>query len=116
MGYFFIINSRDLLLDYLLTNLTAEPLNFNANTIRISFKDHNAFKAQDILNKIDTLYLQYSNEQKNLANKQKIDWVSNELVTIENKMEGYENYFENFTLQNKTNNLDDDLKENSSRH
>ena len=81
VGYFFIINSRDLLLDYLLTNLTAEPLNFNANTIRISFKGHNPYKAQDILSKIDTLYLQYSNEQKNLANKQKIDWVSNELVT-----------------------------------
>jgi tyrosine-protein kinase Etk/Wzc len=110
VGYFFIINSRDLLLDYLLTNLTAEPLNFNANTIRISFKDYNAFKSQDILNKIDTLYLQYSNEQKNLANRQKIDWVSKELVTIESKMEGYENYFENFTLQNKTNNLDEDLK------
>ncbi len=110
VGYFFIINSRDLLLDYLLTNLTAEPLNFNANTIRISFKDHNPYKAQNILHKIDTLYLQYSNEQKNLANKQKIDWVSNELVTIETKMEDYENYFENFTLQNKTNNLDDDLK------
>ena len=110
MGYFFIINSRDLLLDYLLTNLTAEPLNFNANTIRISFKGHNPYKAQDILSKIDTLYLQYSNEQKNLANKQKIDWVSTELVTIENRMEDYENYFENFTLQNKSNNLDDDLK------
>jgi tyrosine-protein kinase Etk/Wzc len=110
VGYFFVINSRDLLLDYLLTNLTAEPLNFNANTIRIAFKDHNAYKAQEILNKIDTLYLQYSNEQKNLANKQKIDWVSNELVTIENRMEAYETYFENFTLQNKTNNLDDDLK------
>jgi capsular exopolysaccharide synthesis family protein len=114
VGYFFIINSRDLLLDYLLTNLTAEPLNYNANTIRISFKDHNAYKAQHILNKIDTLYLQYSNEQKNLANKQKIDWVSNELVTIETKMEDYENYFENFTLQNKTNNVDDDLKKTVS--
>jgi len=109
VGYFFIINSRELLLDYLRTNLTAEPLNFNANTIRISFKDYNSFKAQHVLNKIDTLYLQYSNEQKNLANKQKIDWVSNELVAIETKMEGYENYFENFTLQNKSNNLDNDL-------
>ncbi len=114
VGYFFIINSRDLLLDYVLTNLTAEPLNFNANTIRISFKDHNPYKAQQILYKIDTLYLQYSNEQKNLANRQKIDWVSNELIAIENKMEDYENYFENFTLQNKTNDLDDDLKKTVS--
>ena len=110
LAIFLLSTVRDLLLDYLLTNLTAEPLNFNANTIRISFKDNNPYKAQDILNKIDTLYLQYSNEQKNLANKQKIDWVSNELVTIENRMEDYENYFENFTLQNKTNNLDEDLK------
>ena len=99
--------AREFLLNYLLGNLTAEPLNFNANTIRISFKDNNPFKAHDILNKIDTIYLQYSNEQKNLATKQKIDWISNELVNIEKKMENFENYFENFTLQNKTNDLDE---------
>ena len=87
--------SREVLLDYLSRNLTAEPLNFNANTIRLSFKDNNAFKAQAILNKIDTLYLQYSNEQKNLANKQKIDWLSNELHQIEPG-----NYAE-FTLKTK---------------
>ena len=111
IGYFFLINSRDVLLDYLTRNLTAEPLNFNANTIRISFKDHNPKKAQAVLNKIDTLYLQYSNEQKNQANKQKIDWLTNELSHIEKRMEDYENYFETFTLQNKTNDLDEDLSQ-----
>jgi capsular exopolysaccharide synthesis family protein len=111
IGYFFVINSREFLLDYLLGNLTAEPLNFNANTVRISFKDNNAYKARDILNKIDTIYLQYSNEQKNLATKQKIDWISRELVNIEAKMENFEDYFENFTLQNRTNDLDGDLRE-----
>jgi tyrosine-protein kinase Etk/Wzc len=110
IGYFFVINSNEFLLNYLLGNLTAEPLNFNANTVRISFKDNNPFKANAILNKIDTIYLQYSNEQKNLATKQKIDWISNELVNIEKQMENFEDYFENFTLQNKTNNLDEDLK------
>jgi len=110
IGYFFVINSKESLLDYLLSNLTAEPLNFNANTVRISFKDNNPFKATEILNKIDTIYLQYSNEQKNLATKQKIDWVSRELVSIEKNMENYEHYFENFTRQNRTNDLDEDLK------
>jgi len=109
IGYFFVINSKEYLMNYLLANLTAEPLNFNANTIQISFKDNNPFKANAILNKIDTIYLQYSNEQKNLATKQKIEWISNELVAIENKMEDFEDYFENFTLQNKSNNLEDDL-------
>ncbi len=111
IGYFFIVNSREALLDYLSSNLTAEPLNFNANTIRLSFKDNNPFKAQHVLNNIDTLYLQYSNEQKNLANKQKIDWLTKELDVIERRMEDYEDYFEDFTLENKTNDLDLDLRQ-----
>ncbi|HTF19923.1 MAG TPA: polysaccharide biosynthesis tyrosine autokinase [Chryseolinea sp.] len=110
IGYYFVINSKDALLGYLLTNLTAEPLNYNANTIQISFKDHNPFKAQAILNKIDTNYLQFSNEQKSLATRRKIEWITNELGAIEGKMTGYENYFENFTLQNKTNNVDAGLE------
>jgi tyrosine-protein kinase Etk/Wzc len=111
IGYFFTINSRESLLNYLAGNLIAEPLNYNANTIRISFKDYNPHKASAVLNKIDTFYLQYSNEQKNLANKQKIDWLTNELGQLERKMEAHENYFKSFTLQNKTSNLDDDLKQ-----
>jgi len=109
IGYFFVINSKEFLLNYLLGSLTAEPLNFNANTVQVSFQDNNPFKAKEILNKIDTMYLQYSNEQKNLATKQKIAWISQELVAIEKNMENYEDYFENFTLQNRTNDLDEDL-------
>jgi capsular exopolysaccharide synthesis family protein len=107
---FFVINSPDVLLNYLSSNLTVEPLNFNANTIRISFKDYNAQKAQTIVNKIDSLYLQFSNEQKNLANSQKINWLSNELRQIEDKMGQYETYFEDFIIKNKTNDLDEELK------
>lgn len=110
VGYYFVINSRDVLLDYLVRNLTAEPLNYNANTIRVSFKDYNPFKAQAVLSRIDSTYLAYSNEQKNLANRQKIEWLTNELRQIESRMEDYEDYFENFTLRNKTNDLGADLK------
>jgi tyrosine-protein kinase Etk/Wzc len=110
IGYFFVINSRAQLLGKLMGNLQAEPLNYRSNTILVSYKDNNAFKAHAIVGKIDTLYLRYSNEQKNLANNQKIEWVANELRQIEKKMEDYENYFESFTLQNKTNDLNDDLK------
>lgn len=108
--YYFIINSREALLDYLSTNISVEPLNFNANTIKISFKDFNALKAYTIVNTIDSLYINYSNEQKNLTNKQKIEWLNNELSQVEGKMEGFENYFENFTLKNKSNSADEDLK------
>lgn len=113
--YSFIYNSRDVLLDYLVTNLTVEPLNFNAKTIQVSFVDKNPVKARDLVNGIDSLYLQYSNEQKNLANRQKIDWLNNELSQIEEEMGGYEDYFENFTLKNKTSDLKEDLKKTISQ-
>lgn len=109
IGYFFIVHSRDAMLSYLENNFTAEPLNYNANTIRVALQDHNPYKAQSILNRIDTLYLNFSYEQKNLANRQKIEWLSEELAQIEKRMEGFEDYFENFTLENKTVDLDGDL-------
>jgi tyrosine-protein kinase Etk/Wzc len=110
VGYYFVIYSEAVLLNNLLTQLKAEPLNYRSNTIRISFRDNNRFKANAVISKIDTLYLHYSNEQKNLANRQKIDWLTNELHLIEKRMEDFENYFEDFTLQNKTNDINDDLK------
>lgn len=108
--YYFVINSRESLISYLSTQSTVEPLNLSANTIRISFKDHNALKAHDIVNKIDSLYIFYSNNQKNLANKQKIEWLNKELSEVEKRMEGFENYFESFTLQNKSSDVAQDMK------
>ena len=107
--YYFVINSQAKLVSYISKNLNVEPLNINANTIGISFKDHNALKAHDIVNKIDSLYIQYSNRQKNLANKQKIDWLNRELIQIENRIDDYDTYFENFTLTNKSSDLELEL-------
>ncbi|NOT75984.1 MAG: polysaccharide biosynthesis tyrosine autokinase [Cyclobacteriaceae bacterium] len=108
--FFFIINSREKLVEFLTDNLKIEPLNFDANTIRISLRDFSVRKVYTIVNKIDSVYLHYSNEQKNSSNKQKIEWLNNELGQVETKMENFENYFENFTLKNKSSNLDSDLR------
>jgi len=108
--YFFVLHGREWLLKYMETYSKVVPLNFEANTIRISFQDYNPTKTRDIVNKIDSVYLSYSNEQKSLTNKQKITWLNQELSQIESKMDAYETYFENFTLQNKSSNLDVDLE------
>jgi tyrosine-protein kinase Etk/Wzc len=106
----FILNSRVSLIDYLSKNIKVDPLSFNANTIRVAFQDYNPVKAYEIVNTIDSLYIFYSSEQKNLANRQKITWLNNELAQVEKRMENFENYFENFTLQNKSSDLTLDLK------
>lgn len=108
--YYFILNSRATLVSYISSNTNVEPLNFNANTIKVSFQDYNARKACDIVNKIDTLYILYSSAQKNLTNRQKIDWLNNELLQLEKRMQDFEDYFEAFTLKNKSSDLGQDLK------
>ena len=108
--HFFQINSRNALISYLSNNLSVVPLNLNANTIKISFTDHHPVKARDLVNAIDSLYLNYSQEEKSLENIQKINWLNTELKAIENQLEGFEDYFETFTIENRTSNLDADLE------
>ncbi len=107
--YSFKINSASSLRKYLEENLEVEPLNLNANTIRISFRDHNRYKARDLVNAIDTIYLTYTKEQKNQANQQKIDFLDQQLSITQGKLQDYEQYFESFTIENKTTDVQSDL-------
>ncbi|NJN40976.1 MAG: hypothetical protein HC811_00715 [Flammeovirgaceae bacterium] len=107
---FFILNSRTSLVNYIANGLQVEPLVLGANTVRISFRDFNALKAQTIVNKLDSIYISYSHDIKSLTNRQKIEWLDNELVNIEKMMEDFENYFERFTIQNKSSDMREDLK------
>ena len=107
--YGFKINSRKSLLRYIEENLKVEPLNLIANTIRISFRDHNKFKARDMVNAIDTIYLRYTKEEKNKANDQKIAFLDQQLMLTQSKLQDYESYFETFTIKNKTVDVQSDL-------
>ncbi|MCA6077955.1 polysaccharide biosynthesis tyrosine autokinase [Fulvivirga sedimenti] len=108
--YFFVVNSRDALLKYLQANLIVEPDKELAKTIRIAYQDKSATKAQEIVASIDSLYLQYSEQKNNQENEQKIAWLNDELSKIEKQLEGYENYIEKFTIENRTSDLNEDLK------
>lgn len=107
--YSFVLNNEQALRSYFTKNLAVEPKNFNANTIRIAFREFNPEKAMDIVNRIVSVYRNFSYEQKSFANTKKIGWVNHELDQIEKKMEQFENYFKDFTLKNKTQNLEQDL-------
>jgi len=107
--YFFTINSNESIVSYINRNLTVEPLDFKAKTITVSFKDHHRQKSNDIVTAIDTLYLYYTQLDKNKTNKQKIDFLNEQLSQTEEKLTELETYFENFTIDNKTTNLDANL-------
>lgn len=113
--YFFRINSLESRLNYIKNNINVEYLNLNAKTIRISFKDHNKYKARDLVQAIDTLYLKYSYESKKQENLQKINFLNDQLKSTENRLEDFEDYFENFTIDNKTVDLKTDLSKTISQ-
>lgn len=107
--FYFTVNSQDALIDFLQSNVEVIPENFNAKTIRISFTDHNRYKARDLVNLIDILYLAYTREVKNQALEQKINFLDDQIEKTETKLQEYENYFERFTIENRTIDLNDDL-------
>jgi len=109
--FFFILNSRQSLLNYIEENITVQPLNLNANTIQISFIGYNRFKIRDMVNAIDTLYLKYTREEKTLANSQKILFIDQQLASTEQKLTDFEDYFEKFIIDNQSVDLQNNLAE-----
>lgn len=107
--FFFRINSRSALLQYIEENFNVEPLKLNTNTIEISFKDYNKQKARDMVNAIDTIYLTYTKEEKTKANSQKIEFLNLQLESTEQRLSDFEGYFEDFIIDNKTTDLQDKL-------
>ncbi len=105
MAYYFTVNSDRALVSYLGSNMTVEPVNFNAKTIRIGFEGYNQKKVRDLVHLIDSVYLEYTQEQKNQATQQKITFLDEQLASIEQRLSTYEDYFEDFTITNKTSDL-----------
>ncbi|MDH5398325.1 MAG: polysaccharide biosynthesis tyrosine autokinase [Cyclobacteriaceae bacterium] len=108
--FYFTIHSEEALLNYLGSNLTVQPLNLNANTIKLSFQDHNPIKARDMINAINNIYIDYTQQEKSLTNKKKINWLNDQLEKIGSELESFEDYFEDFTITNRTSDLNSDLK------
>ena len=107
--YFFRIYNEQSQIEYLSSHIAIQPQDFKAKTISIAFKDNNRYKARDIVNAIDTLYIYFTRMEKNLANQQRINFLNEQLKTTEDKLSELENYFENFTIDNRTANLDANL-------
>lgn len=107
----FYVYSRQYLLDFIGENMSVDPLNLNANTIQISFKGYNRHKARDLVNAIDTIYLNYTKAEKNKANSQRIEFLNQQLESTEQRLSDFENYFERFIISNKSIDLNSNLSE-----
>ena len=101
-AFSFVINSQDALLGYIAKNIAVSVINSAANTIQISFKDHNGLKSKDVIQAIDSVYLIESLQRKFKAQEQTIGFLNEQLAITERNLNEYENKLENFTRVNKT--------------
>lgn len=107
--FFFRVNSDAAIGRYLKKNFSVTVKNINAKIIEVGFTDKNKYKARDIIAAVDTLYQKQTKESKNIAIDQQIAFLDNQLLEVEENIENYEEYFEDFIVDNKTLDLNQDL-------
>ncbi len=109
--YYFTVNSEKAVKSYLSQSMNVEPVNLKANTIRIGFQGHDRHKVRDLVAIMDSVYLEYTLEKKNEATEKQIVFLDEQLTTVEDRLGRYETYFEDFTIQNRTNDLSSEIGE-----
>jgi len=107
--YHFVINDAGTISDYLNKGLSVQIVNPEANTIQISFTDFNPKKAQAIVNKVDTVYLQEKIAKKQEATQRQLKFLDTQLVENKDSLQGAEKNLERFTSQNKTYDVKSDM-------
>ncbi|WP_051359899.1 GumC family protein [Adhaeribacter aquaticus] len=114
-NFYFVINSNSALNDYFNENLAVEIINPDAHTIGISFTDYNPLKAVDIINKIDSVYLEQKLRQKDLATRQTLDFLDEQLQETRDNLQQSENQMESFVRKNKTYDVKADVGKSMER-
>ncbi|WP_133271601.1 GumC family protein [Hymenobacter radiodurans] len=100
--FYFIILDDGSVNGYLNKNISVEIVNPEAHTVEISFADFNPLKAQDIVNKIDTVYLQEKLAQKKEASEKSLRFLGEQTDVTNNKLQQAEDNLQSFARENKT--------------
>jgi len=100
--YFFKIQSKQAIINFLERNLSAKIGNASASTIQISFKDYSPDKAQAIVNMIDTVYKEQTLVKKNQANEQTLSFIDKQLDSTKNLLEDNERNIALFVRRTQT--------------
>ncbi|SES84701.1 GumC family protein [Hymenobacter actinosclerus] len=77
--YSFMVNSPGALSNYFNSNLLVDIVNVDANTISISFTDHNPAKARDIVNAVDAVYLEEKLARKREQSARALRYINEQL-------------------------------------
>jgi capsular exopolysaccharide synthesis family protein len=105
-NYFFTLNNTARLTDELLSRLSVTALNPEAQTIKISIKDGNPFKAADLVNGIATEFNRYDLEKNSEASDNILEFIDRTIYGINQELRESEKEIEKFKRDNALINAD----------
>lgn len=100
-AFFFRINDPNIESAKIARDLTVVPLNPEAKTIQIKFREKNAIKVSDIVNTIAQEFIKYNLEKNSEVADRIIDFIDNTITSIELQLNDSENSIEEFKKSNK---------------
>lgn len=90
------------LVNELNSNIEVEILNGSAKTIRVAFRDDESQRAYDIVNAINSYYLELSLESKSRVQEQTIEFINSQLDSASRNLEEQEILLEDFIKKSGT--------------
>lgn len=111
VDYYFIIHSRNSLIEYLKKNLIVGQQNKDAKTFSIGFKEYELLKARDIVGLIDSIYLEKTKDAKNISNKQTLEFLEKQIKEYKDSVDKYASILQNYFLENKTRDINSKVEE-----
>ncbi len=102
--YFFRINSKRGVIEYIAKNLNVEPLSFQSSVLKISFRDTAIQRTTDFLNALTKSYLDYSIKNQTEEDSNTLHFINKQLEYISQKLQESSNKLQQFK---KNNNLTD---------
>ncbi|MEN7546396.1 polysaccharide biosynthesis tyrosine autokinase [Rapidithrix thailandica] len=100
-NFYFVINSKANLYKYFDQNLEVAIDNRGANTLRISFQDHNRTKAIDIVRALNQNYLVKTIDNKNRVYEQSLNYLNAQLQITRDTLDRFEKALERYSRMNK---------------
>ncbi len=113
--YYFKVNSREKLLNFIKSNLKVTIINQAAKILNISFSDTEGTKARDIVNTIDSVYLRKTLEKKNQTNIQQLAYLDKKIKDIEVEIDEYESKIQKFVIDNKSKDISGKFEQSLGR-
>lgn len=101
---YFRINNYKILTQELIHNLQVNVLNYDAKTIKVSFKSNNRFLAKELVGELIETFFAYDLEKKSKSSENILEFIDEQLDTVYASLKFSEDDLQSFTNQSKGNN------------